>query len=209
MDHLRGNFYTKKQDTVKFKLPELFFNKKLEFTVHVDETTVHANAAYGMIIGRDLISELKLVLDFDTQCITWDGIDQPMKTQGELQKETTHYEDLFSALMAPASTVFQDDYETTREPQHVHPANTRQTRILEANYEAAYLQEIIKCISAIDNIDIFLGLLILYGHLFYGTLGNLETSEVKLNLKEDAKPYHVKAFPVPTNHHDTLKHEIE
>jgi hypothetical protein len=44
-----------------------------------------------MIIGRDLISEVKLVLDFDTQCITWDGIDQPMKTQGEgLQKETAH-----------------------------------------------------------------------------------------------------------------------
>jgi hypothetical protein len=35
------------------------------------------------------------------------------------------------------------------------------------------------------------------------------TLEVKLNLKEDAKPYHAKALPVPKNHHDTLKHEIE
>jgi hypothetical protein len=43
-----------------------------------------------MIIGRYLITELELVLDFDTQCITLDGIDQPMKTQGGLQKETTH-----------------------------------------------------------------------------------------------------------------------
>jgi hypothetical protein len=81
MYHLRGKFYTKKQGTVKFKLPELFLNKTNEFKVHVDETTIHANAAYGMIIGRDLITELKLVLDVDTQCITWDGIDQPMKTQ--------------------------------------------------------------------------------------------------------------------------------
>jgi hypothetical protein len=69
-----------------------------------------------MIIGRDLITELKLVLDFDTQCITWDGIDQPMKIQVELQKETTHYEDLYSALMSPASNVFQDDYAKAREP---------------------------------------------------------------------------------------------
>jgi hypothetical protein len=46
-----------------------------------------------MIIGRNLISELKLALDFDTQCISWDGIDQPMKSQGELLKENTHYED--------------------------------------------------------------------------------------------------------------------
>jgi hypothetical protein len=63
-----------------------------------------------MIIGRDLITELKLVLHFDTQCITRDGIDQPKKKQGELRKETTHYEDLYSPLMAPASTIFQDDY---------------------------------------------------------------------------------------------------
>jgi hypothetical protein len=54
-----------------------------------------------------------------------------------------------------------------------------------------------------------LGLLRKYEHLFDGTLGNFERSEVKLNLKEDAKPYHAKAIPVPKNHHDTLKHEIE
>jgi hypothetical protein len=82
-----------------------------------------------MIIGRDLISELILVLDFDTQFITWDGFDQPMKTQGGLQKETTHYEDLFSALMAPASTIFKDHYDATRETQYVHADNKRQTRI--------------------------------------------------------------------------------
>jgi hypothetical protein len=51
-----------------------------------------------------------------------------------------------------------------------------------------------------------LGLLGKYEHLFDGTLGNIETSEVKLKLNEDAKPYHAKAFPVPKNHHDTLKH---
>jgi hypothetical protein len=45
--------------------------------------------------------------------------------------------------------------------------------------------------------------------IFDGTLGNFETSDVKLNLKEDAKPYHAKAFPVPNIRHDTLKHEIE
>jgi hypothetical protein len=113
--------------------------------------------------------------------------------------------------MAPASTIFQDDYEETREPQHVHAANKLQTRILDANYKAADLKEIIKCISTIDDIEKhnLLGLLRKYEHLFDGTLWNFETSDVKLNLKEDAKPYHAKAFPVPKNHHDTLKHEIE
>jgi hypothetical protein len=138
-----------------------------------------------MIIGRDLITELKLVLDFDTQSITWDGIDQPMKTPGGATKKSTHYEDLYSALLAPASAIFQDDYEATREPQHVHVANKHQTRILEANYKAADLKKIIKCISTIDDIEKnnLLGLLRKYEKLFDGTLGNFETSDVKLNLK--------------------------
>jgi hypothetical protein len=122
---LGGKLYTKKKGIVKFKLPELFLNKTIEFKVHVDETTVHANAAYDMMIGRDLITYLKLVLDFDTQCITWDGIYQPMKLQGGIQKETTHYEDLYSTLMAPASTVFQHDSDATHEPEHVHAVNKR------------------------------------------------------------------------------------
>jgi hypothetical protein len=105
---LWGEFYTKKQGTVEFKLPEFFLNKTIEFKVHVDETTVHANADYVMIIGRDLITELNLVLDFDTQCIPWGSIDQPMKSQGGLKKGTIHYEDIYSGLMAPASTISQD-----------------------------------------------------------------------------------------------------
>jgi hypothetical protein len=181
MDHLRGGIFTKKQGKVKFKLPELFLNKTIEFKLHVDKTTVHANATYDMIIGRYLISDLRLVLDVDTQCITWDGIDQPIKTQEELQEETTHYEDLYSALMTPASTIFQDDYDTTCEPQHVHAANKLQTHILDTNYKAADLQEIIKRISTIDEIEEnnILGLLRQYEHLFDG---NFETFEVKLNL---------------------------
>jgi hypothetical protein len=72
---------------------------------------------------------------------------------GGAKKETNHYEYLSSALMGPASTIFQSDYDATRDPQHVHVANKRQTRILEANYEAADLKDIIKCISTIDDID--------------------------------------------------------
>jgi hypothetical protein len=36
--------------------------------------------------------------------------------------------------MDPASTIFQDYYDATREPQHVHAVNKRQTRILDENY---------------------------------------------------------------------------
>jgi hypothetical protein len=55
--------------------------------------------------------------------------------------------------MAPASTIFQDDYEATCEPKQVHVANKRQAHILDANYKAADLQEIIKCISSSYDIE--------------------------------------------------------
>jgi hypothetical protein len=86
---------------------------------------------------------------------------------GGLQKETAHYEDIYSALMAPASTIFQDDYEATREPEHVHATNKHQTLALDTNYKAADLKENIKCISTIDDIEKnILGLLRKYEHLF-------------------------------------------
>jgi hypothetical protein len=34
-----------------------------------------------MIMGLDLISELKSMIDFDTKSLSWDNIDQPMKSQ--------------------------------------------------------------------------------------------------------------------------------
>jgi predicted aspartyl protease len=192
---LGEKLYAKKQGTVRFKIPELFLNKTTEFKLHADETTVQADASYDMIIGRNLITELKLVLDFDTQCITWDGIAQPMTIQGGLQKETTYYE-ILSALMDSGSTVFQVDYAKASEPEHVHAAKKRQTRILDANYEAADLKEIIKSISTINEIERNKLLLLLrkYEHLFHGTLRDFETSEVKFDFKENVKPYHAKAF---------------
>jgi hypothetical protein len=87
--------------------------------------------------------------------------------------------------MAPANTVFQDDYAKASEPEHVHAENKSQTRILDANYEEANLKEIMKSISTIDDIEGNKLLLLLrkYEHLFDGTLGDFETSEDRFDLK--------------------------
>jgi hypothetical protein len=54
----------------------------------------------------------------------------------------------------------------------VHTANKLQTHILDANYEAADLKEIVKCISTIDEIERNKLLLLLrkYENMFDGTL---------------------------------------
>jgi hypothetical protein len=75
----------------------------------------------------------------------------------------------------------------------------------------ANLKKIVDSISTIDAQEKreLLKLLKKYEHQFNGTLGNWETSDMKLDLKEYAKPSHGKAYPVPKNHHSILKTEID
>ena len=44
--------------------------------------------------------------------------------------------------------------------------------------------------------------------LFNGTLGKWDTKPVLFELKEGAKPYHGRAYPVPHAHKETLKKEL-
>ena len=54
-----------------------------------------------------------------------------------------------------------------------------------------------------------LELLTKYNDLFDGILGKWKGSLVELQLTENAKPYHAKAFPIPKIHMNTLKLEVE
>ena len=45
--------------------------------------------------------------------------------------------------------------------------------------------------------------------MFDGTLGKCTSSDYTIELKEDAKPYHVKTFPFPKTHVPTLKKEVD
>ncbi len=45
--------------------------------------------------------------------------------------------------------------------------------------------------------------------LFDGTLGDWDTETVSFELKEGAKPYHGRAFPIPKVHNETIMTEIK
>ena len=60
-----------------------------------------------------------------------------------------------------------------------------------------------------DNyINSLLELLQKYEKMFDGTLGKYTGSDYTIELKEDAKPYHAKPFPIPNIHELTLKKEV-
>ena len=47
-----------------------------------------------------------------------------------------------------------------------------------------------------------------YETLFDGSLGHWTRTEYDIELKEGAKPYHARSYPIPKVHTDTLKAEV-
>ena len=98
-----------------------------------------------------------------------------------------------------------------QEPEQIVAASDRLKSILDAKYDAADLREICneqQEISDEEKQKLF-NLLSRHESLFDGTLGKWTGTEVKLELNENAKPYHARAFPLPKCHTETLKVEVE
>ena len=113
-----GNFTTNKQAEITFKLPTLHEKRIVTSVVHV---TSKLNT-YDMIIGRDLLQELGIVLNFKENTIIWDDSITMMQGNDNSLKSVNSIEN---------SKLLQD-------------ATSRMKSILEAKYEAANLDEVSK-----------------------------------------------------------------
>jgi hypothetical protein len=151
-----------------------------------------------MIIGRDLMSQLGIILDFDGQTIMWDKCTIKMK----------EYEDL-SDINSPINDFYW--HEEIYESQALYHASSCLKKILDAKYEPADLNKIAhNCDYLTDDKQMqLLSLLHKYQHLFDGSLGTWNAKPYNIELKPDAKPYHSRPFPVPKIHEATLKIELE
>jgi hypothetical protein len=77
-----GTFCTSGKCTTNFILNEFYESKVIEWILHVDKT--FGPHRYDMIIGRDLMSQLGIILDFDGQIMTWDESTIKMKEYEDL-----------------------------------------------------------------------------------------------------------------------------
>jgi len=145
--------------------------------------------AYDMIIGRDLMSDLGIDIQFSATSVVWDGMEIPMKDRDATFEESFHVGD--TVAMEEAADRIRD--------------------ILEAKYEAANLREICDKSMHLDaeKQEQLFQLLNKYETLFDGKLGQWEGDEYNIDLIEGAKPYHAKAFPIPRVHLETLKAEVQ
>jgi hypothetical protein len=130
-----------------------------------------------MIIGRDLLGKLGIILDFNEQTVTWDTDTIPMKDRGSLNTQKA----------------INKIYLTANEPQSLMNEYSRSTKILDAEYKPADLEEIIKTSENLGEEEQHQLLQVLqkYEHLFDGTLGEFSMAPISLNLADlKAKPVH-------------------
>ena len=145
--------------------------------------------SYDLIIGRDLLRELGIVLDFKNNTIQWDDVEMPMKSNQQVQNEHFH---------------IQED--------KFYPSESdRIKKILEAKYQPADLKEVIREASYLSREEQqqLYELLKRFETLFDGTVGKWEGVRADITLKPGVKPYHAKPYPVPKAHERTLKLEVE
>jgi hypothetical protein len=84
--------------------------------------------------------------------------------------------------------------------------------ILDAKYDKADLPSIVKnncAYPSTSHRNLLLVLLLKFKELFDGTHGDWKLPPVSFELKEGAKPYHGRPYPIPKIHKATLMKEID
>ena len=128
-------------------------------------------------------------IHFSTMEVEWDSHTMPFKKHGAMPLDTYHIRD--SELMSMAKDRVKEILDTMYEPANLEKVCTAQSHLL------------------VEQQQKLLALLNKYGSLFNGTLGTWHGTEVNLELKEGATPYHARPYPIPKCHLDTLKMEVE
>ena len=188
-----GAFTTTEKCKCTFTLPEFHQGREVKWSVYVDESASETSN-YDMIIGRDLLEELGIDLVFSNHTMKWDNATVPMRN-------LSWFED----------TKMSDKEE---EVYSMHDPNTTEVEriqnILDMKYAPADLEAITEASDHLSTEDkrLLLNLLKRYETLFDGSLGTWKTTPIDLELREDAKPYHAKAYPVPYSQEKKLKEEI-
>jgi hypothetical protein len=63
---------------VTFSLPEFNVKNQISWAFHVYDRS-EASSTYDMIIGRDLLGEFGIIMNFNDHTVTWDTDTIPMK----------------------------------------------------------------------------------------------------------------------------------
>jgi len=170
---MAGTFNTTSVTEIMLKLPELNHSAEIYAKCHLTDNLLN----YDLILGRDILHELGIIFNFENKTITWQEVSISMKPPNCTAKE----------------------FFVIKESRPVRNATKRIKQILDTEYKKIDLKSIITNSNYLKDKhrNSLLELLQKYKNMFDGTLGKYTGSDYVIELKEDAKPYHAKPFPIP------------
>ena len=115
---MAGTFNTNRKCTIKFQIPELNQSAVITHKVHVTDMT---KSTYDFIIGRDLLHELGINLDFKDKIVRWDDNQIDMKPP----------------------TCTQDTSYQIDDSVRAEDATDRMAKIIAAKYEPANIEKLV------------------------------------------------------------------
>jgi hypothetical protein len=195
-----GTFLTKKVGEIDISFIENSTSKSVHLTPDIVEYNTEANAPlYDLIISKQSVYDIGTVLIFKDKTITIDSILLPMRNIVNLQLKP-------SVTRALRHNTFQ-----AQEPVSTCSDTKRVIAILNAKCDKADLPAIVQDICSHlqpSHREKLLSLLLKYETLFDGTLGNWNRPPISIKLKEGAKPYHGRPYPIAQIHKNTLKKRL-
>ena len=187
---------TKYEGNVHFSLPEFSDKKVVTWMFKVVESTT---LGYGMVIGRDIMSELGMDLSFYKKTMIWEGIEIPMRDFNKLRKYQLNKRELQAFISE------------SKEPVVTQKATDRIIKLLDAKYQKADLRAVVQKATHLNSRqrEMLYALLIKYEDIFDGKLGEWKTDPVELELKEGVEPHSQRHYPMPRIHRDVFKKDLD
>lgn len=194
---LGGQFQTNQKCQLQMRLPEFDYRKEVTWICHVDGTTNPEHALYDMIIGTDMMGAIGMDILFSENSMKWEHMEVPMKNRGVITDRQ----------------VAEMIYHLNIAPDVLKTAESRQNRILDADYRATDLNEYTANLTHLtaEQQRMLYDTLSEHENLFKGGLGTINVPPIHLELNHDPnmKPYHARPFPVPKCYEETTKTELD
>ena len=188
-----GSFNTTERTKINFALPELSSSLLIRTDVFLCKDL---SERYDLIMGRDLLRELKLKMDFEHDVIEYHDLKIPMRSPNRPGND--EQELLYSTGIV--------------EPEAAVEAVSRVKNILAAKYAPVSPEQILKAsehLTAEQKREI-LPILQKHKSLFDGTLGKWKDVKHRIELKDpSAPPISCRPYGVPRANRETLMVELE
>ena len=183
-----GVIIIKEAVQVTFTIPEMYTERKITVQCNIMPKPIE----YALLVGTDLLRDLGIQLDFQSNTLTWDEACIP-----------------FKPITATIENI--DQHFHIAESDATKQMSDRMDRILAAKYEKLDINAYVAGCKHLSSEErrLLNDLLIKHEALFDGTLGTWRNEVYEIKLKPGAKPYHAKAYPIPKAYEKTLRVEMD